>query len=66
LGRQAVIRKWNITFNGKPTTLAQLCNNSRVEPRFGMDSKGELYILTKADGKVYKLVSATIKSSKEN
>jgi len=44
-----------------PTTLAQLCGNSRVEMRFGMDSKGELYLLTKADGKVYKLVHATIK-----
>jgi glucose/arabinose dehydrogenase/mono/diheme cytochrome c family protein len=59
LGKQAQIRKWNISFNGVPTTLAQLCKNNRVEIRFGMDSKGELYILTKADGKVYKLVSAT-------
>jgi glucose/arabinose dehydrogenase len=55
LGHQATIRKWNITINGKPTTLEELCGNSRVEMRFGKDSKGELYILTKADGKVYKL-----------
>lgn len=56
-GRQATIKKWNITLNGKPTTLVQLCGNTRVELRFGMDSKGELYILTKADGKVYRLVN---------
>ena len=61
LGKQATIKKWRISFNGVPTTLAQLCRNNRVEIRFGMDSKGELYILTKADGKVYKLVDATIK-----
>jgi mono/diheme cytochrome c family protein len=61
LGKQAAIKKWKISLNGVPTTLAQLCGNSRVEIRFGMDSKGELYILTKADGKVYKLVSATLK-----
>ena len=61
LGKQAVIKKWKISFNGVPTTLAQLCGNSRAEMRFGMDSKGELYILTKADGKVYKLVRATMK-----
>ena len=61
LGKQATIKKWKISFNGVPTTLAQLCGNSRVEIRFGMDSKGELYILTKADGKVYKLVRATMK-----
>lgn len=58
LGKQATIKKWNITLNGALTSLAQLCKNNRVEMRFGMDSKGELYILTKADGKVYKLVSA--------
>jgi glucose/arabinose dehydrogenase len=63
LGKQATIRKWNISFNGMPATLARLCKNTRVEPRFGIDSKGELYILTKADGKVYKLVSAVMKSS---
>ena len=61
LGKQAVIKKWRISLKGVPTTLAQLCGNSRVEMRFGMDSKGELYLLTKADGKVYKLVHTTIK-----
>lgn len=61
LGKQATIKKWKISFKGVPTTLAQLCGKDRVEMRFGMDSKGELYLLTKADGKVYKLASATIK-----
>jgi glucose/arabinose dehydrogenase len=61
LGTQATIRKWNISYNGMPTTLSRLCKNRRVEIRFGMDSKGELYILTKADGKVYKLVSTADK-----
>jgi hypothetical protein len=28
---------------------------------FGKDAKGELYLLTKADGKVYKLTSAVMK-----
>jgi glucose/arabinose dehydrogenase/mono/diheme cytochrome c family protein len=58
LGKQATIKKWRISLNGVPTTLAELCGSGRVEIRFGMDSKREMYILTKADGKVYKLVSA--------
>lgn len=62
IGKQATIKKWNISYKGQPTTLVKLSGNNRVEMRFGMDSKGELYILTKADGKVYKLVSATTKS----
>ncbi|MEP6595730.1 MAG: PQQ-dependent sugar dehydrogenase, partial [Ginsengibacter sp.] len=63
LGKQATIRRWNISFNGVPTTLAGLSKNNRVDMRFGMDSKGELYILTKVNGKVYKLVSASMKPS---
>ncbi|MEO6721002.1 MAG: PQQ-dependent sugar dehydrogenase, partial [Ferruginibacter sp.] len=62
LGKQAVIKKWNISYNGVPVTLAQLCKKDRVEMRFGMDSKGELYILTKADGKIYKLTGANSRS----
>ena len=56
LGKQATIKKWNISKNGKLTSVAQLCNNPRVDMRFGMDSQGELYILTKYDGKIYRLV----------
>jgi glucose/arabinose dehydrogenase len=56
LGRQATIKKWHISKDGVPTSLAQLCKNPRVDMRFGMDSKGELYVLTKYDGKIYKLV----------
>ena len=61
LGKQARIQKWDVATNGTRTTLAQLCGSSRVDLRFGMDSKGEMYILTKSDGKVYKLTSASIK-----
>lgn len=64
LGKQATIKKWNISFNGEPATLARLCGSTRVDMRFGMDSRGELYILTKADGKVYRLVNAGMKSLK--
>lgn len=56
VGKQATIKKWNISMNGVSTSLAELCKNRRVEMRFGMDKKGEIYILTKPDGKVYKLV----------
>ena len=55
-----------ILINGTPTTLKKLCGSDRVDLHFGKDSRGELYILTKADGKVYKLVSATMKSSNIN
>lgn len=55
-GKLATIKRWNISMNGKPTSLAELCKNDRVDMRYGMDSKGELYLFTKQDGKVYRLV----------
>lgn len=58
-GTQAPIREWNISVGGVKKTLHALCRHDRVDLRFGRDSNGELYILTKGDGKVYKLVSAT-------
>jgi glucose/arabinose dehydrogenase/cytochrome c2 len=57
-GKLAAIRKWNIVLDGKPTDLTTLTKSNRVDLRFGMDRKGELYVLTKADGKVYKIVKA--------
>jgi glucose/arabinose dehydrogenase len=60
-GRQAPIKEWKISINGTLKTLHEMCGNDRVDLHLGKDSHGELYILTKADGRVYKLISATAK-----
>ena len=57
-GRFATIKEWRVTLNGEIKTLKQLCGNDRVDLHFGRDTKGELYMMTKADGKFYKLTSA--------
>ena len=62
-GKQATVKEWKITINGIPQTLKNVCGSTRVDLHFGKDAKGELYVLTKADGKVYKLVSAEMKTS---
>ena len=59
-GKQAPIKEWKILINGAPGTLREFCGSERVDLHFGRDSRGELYILTKPDGKVYKLMSATM------
>jgi len=61
-GKQAPIKEWKITLNSTQSTLKELCGSERVDLHFGRDSRGELYILTKADGKVYKLIGAIIPS----
>ena len=58
-GKQADIKEWRISINGVSTTLREACGSKRVDLHFGRDAKGELYILTKADGKLYKLTGAT-------
>ena len=57
-GKQAAIKEFSITVNGIQKTLNSLCGNDRVDLHFGRDANGELYILTKPDGKVYRLVDA--------
>ena len=64
-GKQATIKEWKISINGIHKTLKELCGSDRVDLHFGRDSRGELYILTKADGKVYKLMSAGLKSNRQ-
>ena len=59
VGSQAPIKEWRVSFNGSIKTLSELSGSQKVDERFGRDSKGELYITTKPDGKVYRLVSAT-------
>lgn len=55
-GSQASIKEWQVAYRGKTMKLSELCGDNRVDLRFGRDYKGELYIFTKPDGKVYRLV----------
>jgi glucose/arabinose dehydrogenase len=58
VGQQATIHEWQVNFGGQHKTLVELSGASKVDFRYGRDRQGELYITTKPDGKVYKLVSA--------
>ena len=58
LGKQAPIKEWQVKVDGRIRTLKDMCGNDRVDLHFGRDAQNELYILTKPDGKVYKLVNA--------
>jgi hypothetical protein len=46
--------------NGKRLTLQALCGQNRVDLRFARDEKGEMYIFTKPDGKIYLLKKISI------
>ncbi|HEV3224287.1 MAG TPA: PQQ-dependent sugar dehydrogenase [Puia sp.] len=59
-GKLANVREWFVSMNGKRLTLQALCGQNRVDLRFARDEKGEMYIFTKPDGKIYLLKKISI------
>lgn len=57
-GHTAKIKEWKLSLDGKSATLRNLCGNDRIDLHFGIDAQGEMYIMTKADGKVYQIIAA--------
>ena len=55
-GKQAQIYKIGLEVNGRLTSLSEMEDEQRVDLRFGKDSSGELFIFTKSNGKVYRVV----------
>lgn len=58
VGTQAPIKEWRVRLNGEFKTLKELTGVDKVDERFHRDAAGEMYLTTKPDGKVYKLVTA--------
>ena len=59
-GRQYEIHELTLTQNGEEIELSELVNDDRVDLRFGLDDNGEIYVLTKADGMVRKLIGVNV------
>ena len=62
-GQTATLRELMLTLNGLPTTLRALegyGSAHRVDLRLGMDDDGELYMITKRDGAIYRLMSSPV------
>jgi cytochrome c2 len=55
-GKTATVQEWFVSLNGKRIKLRSLCGQDRVDLRFARDEKGEMYIFTKPDGKIYRLI----------
>ncbi|WP_170110284.1 PQQ-dependent sugar dehydrogenase [Flavilitoribacter nigricans] len=55
-GQQAPVYRLQVLFDGQPSDLETITQNKRVDLRLGTDQAGELYVLTKSNGTVYKVV----------
>ncbi|MEK8228246.1 hypothetical protein NKG05_22525 [Oerskovia sp. M15] len=54
----AEIEHLRVFHEGVETTFQELVGDQRVDLRFGSDADGELYLVSKADGKIWKVVGA--------
>ncbi len=58
-GQQAHFEQLNLLDDGKPTSLLKLVHSDRADLRFGEGQDGEIYIMTKQDGEIRTLGSAS-------
>ena len=53
----AVTQTWGIRYQGKEMSLQELVGHDRVDLKFGRDAANTLYIMSKTNGGVYKVVA---------
>lgn len=49
------VKSWGVTFEGKEISMKTLVNHDRVDLKFGIDADQGVYIMSKTEGKVYKI-----------
>ncbi|HSF54983.1 MAG TPA: PQQ-dependent sugar dehydrogenase [Algoriphagus sp.] len=49
------VKSWGVTFEGKEISMKALVNHDRVDLKFGIDAEKDVYIMSKTEGKVYKI-----------
>jgi glucose/arabinose dehydrogenase len=54
-GQQAPITEYGFAIDGKPTTFQAVNGQAKTDLRFGQGAGGELFIMTKSDGRVYRV-----------
>lgn len=54
----ATIEQLRVFEDGEETTFQELVGDTRVDLRFGSDADGELYLVSKANGKIWKVTGA--------
>ena len=59
LDKQVEITELRLTLNGVLGSLRSFVGNNRADLRWGMDNAGEVYVMTKTDGKIRRIVGAT-------
>jgi glucose/arabinose dehydrogenase/mono/diheme cytochrome c family protein len=56
LGQITNIQEFNLEIDGKLDNFRNICKNNKTDLRFGQGANGEIYVYTKTDGRIYKVV----------
>lgn len=57
-GRLAPVEHLRVFSDGQETTFSELVGDKRVDLRFGIDADGELFLLAKASGQIWRVTGA--------
>jgi len=57
-GALAPIHEIHLSLNGEATSMKSLLDGGRVDLRIGWDAEGEMYLLEKPNGRIYKAIKA--------
>ena len=55
-GKQLVISEFNLSFNGVPSDFKKITKSNRADLRFGLGVDKQIYLFTKTDGKIWKVI----------
>ncbi|WP_332912179.1 hypothetical protein [Algoriphagus boritolerans] len=48
-------KTWGVTFEGQEVSLQTLVNHDRVDLKFGIDAEKNVYMMSKTEGKIYRI-----------
>jgi glucose/arabinose dehydrogenase/cytochrome c551/c552 len=60
-GKRAAIKQFSLEFNDQPSNFLTITKNGKADMRFGIGLNDELYIYTKTDGRIWKVIDCIIK-----
>lgn len=49
------VKTWGVRFEGKEVSMQTLVNHDRVDLKFGIDAEKNVYLMSKTEGKIYKI-----------
>lgn len=53
--KSPVVKTWGVRFGGNEVSMKTLVNHDRVDLKFGIDAESNLYLMSKTEGKIFRI-----------